>query len=434
MHPVASDGKPVGVMLRSSGKSRSNQRAPILFLDLEGGFGGSARSLFFMAEAMDRSAFPPVIVSRLDGPLAERCLASSIPHYILGMPDYRPCERNNWITAVGYGIKSLRRNLLRKRFKHIVDKHHIRILHCNHEGLALFTRWLSVQFGLPWICHVRTRMHASLWSRYLYLIINKYAARMIFISENELEHFARVCGSRFNSSKAVIINNLSGVESSTGEPLESLAKENTFRIICLGNYSPNRGTDLVPQVASALRARGGNPCRFHLFGRPAAGSILPWRRNSFINELRKKVSSPELGGSVVLEGHTTRPESALAAGHMLLQTRRKANPWGREIIEAMALGLPVIAVGSYQGFVQHGETGFLVPDFQPERIADYVVRLRDDNDLRHKMGAAAARRAAKLFGTGVCSFKMASVYREILDQGAGNSGQMYSSVHTMASP
>ncbi len=434
MRPDGNGCKDVGVMIRYSGESRSDQQAPILFLDLEGGFGGSARSLFFMAEAMDRATFSPVVVSRSDGPIAGRCSAAGIPHYILDMPDYRPSERKNWLAAVWYALKSSHRNRLRERFKDIIDKHHIRLLHCNHEGLALFTNWLSSRFGMPWICHVRTRMHASCWSRYLYRIISKNAVRIIFITENELEHFARVCGPCFDSSKAVVINNPSGIEKSSVDPLESLAKENAFRIVCLGNYSPNRGTDLVPEVAAAVRARGGRPCRFHLFGRPAAGSILPWKRNRFINELKKRVAAPELGGSVILEGHTANPERALAAGHMLLQVRRKANPWGREIIEAMTLGLPVVAVGTYQGVVQHGKTGFLVPEFQPDLIADCIVRLRDENALRHRMGEAAAKRAARFFGRGICSAQMAALYREILDQGSHNPSLGTSSIYTIADP
>lgn len=416
MHQFGLGGRSEGLMAPTPGESLRGQRTPILFLDLEGGFGGSSRSLFFMLESMDRATFSPVVVSRSYGPIAEQYIASGVPHYIIGIPDYRPSERNNWVTAVAYWNKSLRRNRLNARFKDIVDNHAIQILHCNHEGLAPFTNWLSSKLGLPWVCHVRTRMHASLWSRYLYRIINKDALRVIFITENELEHFARVCGPCFDSSKSVIINNPSGIDPSSIVPLESLANENAFRIICLGNYSPNRGTDLVPEVGGAVRARGGSPCRFHLFGRPAAGSILPWKRNRFINKLKKKVAAPKLGGSVVLEGHTASPERALAAGHMLLQVRRRANPWGREIIEAMTLGLPVVAVGTYQGVVQHGETGFLVPEFQPDLIADYIVRLRDDEDLRHQMGEAAAKRAARLFGQGTCSARMAAVYREVLNQ------------------
>lgn len=402
--------------MTSSVEYEGDQRAPILFLDLEGGFGGSSRSLFFLVESLDRAAFSPVVVSRSEGPINGRYVAAEIPHHIVDMPVYRPSERNNWFTASQYGIKWLFRNHYKYQFKILIDKYRVRLLHCNHEALAPFTKWLSSQFDLPWVCHIRTRMHPSVWSRKLYRLINDNARCMIFITENELEQFSWLCGPHFCSSKAVIVNNPSGIAPGSVVPLGTLIQENAFRVICLGNYSSNRGTDLVPEVAQAVLARGGRPCRFHLFGRPASGSILPWKRSHFMNALRRKSTAPELEGSVVLEGHTAKPERALAGGHMLLQTRRRANPWGREIIEAMTLGLPVVAVGTYQGFVRHGETGFLVPDFHPERIADYVLRLRDDSALRCRMGDAAARRAAKLFGRETCSDRMAAVYGEILDQ------------------
>jgi glycosyltransferase involved in cell wall biosynthesis len=45
--------------------------------------------------------------------------------------------------------------------------------------------------------------------------------------------------------------------------------------------------------------------------------------------------------------------------------------------------------------VRHGVDGFLVPERDPEALADYLQQLLDDRPLRVRLGAAARRRAAE---------------------------------------
>lgn len=60
-------------------------------------------------------------------------------------------------------------------------------------------------------------------------------------------------------------------------------------------------------------------------------------------------------------------------------------------LEAMAMGLPVVANpdGGTGAQVIHGTTGFLASADDPGRVADYLVTLLTDQDMRHRMGAAA---------------------------------------------
>lgn len=57
---------------------------------------------------------------------------------------------------------------------------------------------------------------------------------------------------------------------------------------------------------------------------------------------------------------------------------------GLTILEAMAAGLPVIAsqTGGVPDVVRHEENGLLVPEKNPRAIAEAIVRLRADKDLR----------------------------------------------------
>jgi glycosyltransferase involved in cell wall biosynthesis len=68
---------------------------------------------------------------------------------------------------------------------------------------------------------------------------------------------------------------------------------------------------------------------------------------------------------------------------------------GTAVLDAMALGKPVVAteVGGIPEIVIDGETGLLVPSRSPNALADAVVQLAADPDLRRRMGVSGRSRA-----------------------------------------
>lgn len=73
--------------------------------------------------------------------------------------------------------------------------------------------------------------------------------------------------------------------------------------------------------------------------------------------------------------------------------------FGLAALESMACGVPVVAsrVGGLPEVVVHGETGFLAPLGDTAAMAGFVQRLLDDEPLRQRLGAAAARRSTEQF-------------------------------------
>lgn len=73
-------------------------------------------------------------------------------------------------------------------------------------------------------------------------------------------------------------------------------------------------------------------------------------------------------------------------------------PYGRVVFEAMACGLPVVAArnGGYAASIEHGVNGFLTGD--DADAVECVLRLRQDEGLRARMGAAARSTAERIYG------------------------------------
>ncbi|MDD9925334.1 MAG: glycosyltransferase, partial [Rhodospirillaceae bacterium] len=95
-------------------------------------------------------------------------------------------------------------------------------------------------------------------------------------------------------------------------------------------------------------------------------------------------------------GHIDEPERLIAGVDALIKPTRENNPWGRDILEALAAGKPVFSVGQYDRFVTTGKTGILQPQWDAAALARGLSHLADNDDLLAEMGRAAAERTARL--------------------------------------
>jgi glycosyltransferase involved in cell wall biosynthesis len=88
---------------------------------------------------------------------------------------------------------------------------------------------------------------------------------------------------------------------------------------------------------------------------------------------------------------------------------------GRVLVEAMALGLPVVGarVGGIPDVVGDSECGRLVAPDDAPALAEALVDLGLDRALRAKLGAAAMPRA-EAFSTDVAGAAMGAIYDGLL--------------------
>ena len=94
-------------------------------------------------------------------------------------------------------------------------------------------------------------------------------------------------------------------------------------------------------------------------------------------------------------GHCKSPEKLISQCDLLVKLTRGADPWGRDILEALAGGLPVISIGNYDKFVETNVTGLLVDNFDADIIADWIGNVISDNLLLQKMSKTSRERIAE---------------------------------------
>jgi len=128
------------------------------------------------------------------------------------------------------------------------------------------------------------------------------------------------------------------------------------------------------------------------------GDSLPSDRDQFGPALRRQVQEAGLADRFVFTGMTDQVPAYLALMDIfVLPSYREGFP--RSILEAMAVGLPVVAtnIRGCREAVVEGGTGFIVPPRDGKALAIAIERLLSSPPLREQMGRQAQRLVAERY-------------------------------------
>lgn len=86
------------------------------------------------------------------------------------------------------------------------------------------------------------------------------------------------------------------------------------------------------------------------------------------------------------------------------------------MLEAMATGLPVVATlhGGIPEAVRQGEDGLLVPERDPDALAEAILTLLRDHALRARCGANAAASVRATYGMEASMGRLEAAYAEAI--------------------
>lgn len=114
------------------------------------------------------------------------------------------------------------------------------------------------------------------------------------------------------------------------------------------------------------------------------------------SSVRGFVAQERLQSSVIFHGYMKHSELLrLLAQCSLLVVTSHQEGMPTVVIEALALGKPVVAsaVGGLLEIISDGENGYLVRPGEAERLAEHILQILTDEDLRNKMSTAAKQTA-----------------------------------------
>ncbi len=90
---------------------------------------------------------------------------------------------------------------------------------------------------------------------------------------------------------------------------------------------------------------------------------------------------------------------------------------GIVLLEALASGKPAVAfdIGGVNEVIINGKNGLLVSNRNSEDLAEALLQLLDNSELRQKMGHAGRQFVEKNFTWDICTQKMLKIYQETLN-------------------
>ena len=243
----------------------NNRKLRVLCLDIEGGNGGSSRSLFNSLINLPRDEVDIVVWCRRSGVIQDYYRAFGIPVEITpGMPKITSLPRlsRNLLLLGLFIIRDWpRSNEFRNKL--LKEGRNFDLIHCNLEALYWLARWINKHVGVAVTMHKRTNLWPSIFASFQMRVISRYVSGVIFITENEEMNFTKLGG--HGVDRRVIYNIVSTVEE-LPLPLERIPNDDRFKVCTLANYSYLRGIDLLIDVALNLRVMGHTEILFVVAG------------------------------------------------------------------------------------------------------------------------------------------------------------------------
>lgn len=145
-------------------------------------------------------------------------------------------------------------------------------------------------------------------------------------------------------------------------------------------------------------------------------SLAPRDAGTYLSQLKQRLSA-EARAKVTFHGFVPRP--ALVDLYYEADVFAFAPIWdegfGIPPVEAMAAGVPVVATrsGAIPEMVKDNQTGFLVSKNDPRGLAEKLLRLLHDDDLRRTMGRAGRRWVHQNFTWGRVGEKMHECFADL---------------------
>lgn len=185
--------------------------------------------------------------------------------------------------------------------------------------------------------------------------------------------------SEFKDKYSVVydILNPNVIRELTLEPVKTLrTKEDELAFVTVGRLVPPKGYDVAIKAASVLKQNG---VKFHWYfvgEGPERTNIERWKKDFGVDE------------EVVLLGLQTNPYAYMAQADIYVQTS-KFEGFGLTIGEAKILGKPVVSTNFdvVHNQLTHEKNG-LIADMSGESVAENILRLIKDDDLRTSIVAA----------------------------------------------
>jgi glycosyltransferase involved in cell wall biosynthesis len=370
-----------------------DDRMNILYLSSFGSLNwGGQKSLYYLVTNLDKTVFRPCVVLPTDEDLAQKLREQNIDVVIQTLP---PIISFNLLSGFNALFSLLR----------LIKKYRIDLIHTDGPRNTFYAGLAARLKRIPLVWHVRASNRDS-FDR----ILTFFPAKIILVADSLRERFSGiVCDDRI----VTIYNGVNLAEflndGQSDQMKKSLGvKEGALLITVFARIETLKGQKYLIEGCGKILSG------LQMFNVLFVGEINDEEYQHECLELSESLNIQE---RIIFAGHRTEISAILNETDIaVLPSLFEAFP--RAVIEGMAAGKAVIAtdVGGVSEAVEDGITGFLVPPGDSAALAEKILLLSQNGEMRHKMGREGRIRAEKLFSIEENVRKTERLYHELLER------------------
>jgi glycosyltransferase involved in cell wall biosynthesis len=380
------------------------RRHRILFLNHVARVGGAERSLLDLVGHLDRNRFDLLAAAPGEGELPD--LLADLGVTCHPLPFKRLRKTFNPVRLAGELAGVLR---VAGELVSLIRREGVSLVHANSNTAQLYGGLAARRAGVPCVWHTRDLVNLGPMGRWL----GRHASCTIAISECVRRH-----ASRYVADPARLRTVTNGIALDVFTPRSRRAEVRAELGIpadvpllgMIGQLAPWKGHGIFIEAAARVAAEIP-ACRFVL-----VGEDLFQDRPGCRAALEAQAAAAGLGGRLLFLGFGQDVARLLEGLDILLHPPDR-EPLGRIILEAMAMGKPVVAVNACGPgeIIRDGVDGLLAARSDPAELAAAALRLLRDPALAARIGRTARQRIEQDFSIRRTAAGIEEVYDELLD-------------------
>ncbi|MYF98811.1 glycosyltransferase family 4 protein [Candidatus Poribacteria bacterium] len=392
----------------------------ILYLDSGSGIGGGQRSLLLLLKVLDKDRWTPYVGCLGESPFASEVRKTGAYVVPLSLPE----AHNKTDKVKRFSIQDLlndfRQLSVIGQLHKVVKQHDISLIHANSLSVALLGGAVAKWNRIPIIMHKRYATSYGILDK----ICEKLLHRVILVSEATRWDFAPekkqtliyngVDLDAFQATPAEVDNLRTELFSADDKSVHG--REGSKSPIVVGvvtRITPEKGIHFLVKAMAELKESDLNDSvdvKLLIVGGPYFQ-----KDHEYMASLKQETADLGVADSVIFTGFLSDTRVVTSLLDIVLVPSIIPEACPRTIIEAMAVGKPVIAtpLGGSKELVTP-ETGILVQPENAEEIASAITELATNQERLCEMGKAARQRAEQLFSCEKNTTLTEAVYKELL--------------------
>ena len=357
--------------------------------------GGGSASLYLLVKSINSSAFDKYVYASTCR--SEEMKNNFLKHChkvtVVELDEICSCQTFDTPNSEFEKIKK-RSDKLSKQFLDILLHEKIDILHLNNSVFSHVTEYVKNNSSIKIISHVRELVnHNGIGELQKFILqrITNFSDKIIAISDNEAEMFP-------DSDKLTIMANpfdFSGLNQIVPNfRKNNHVSEDTVLVAMMGRFNYHKGhLEFLKVLKTIIDKKAVNQnFKFMIIGASLHQAL--WKRIAkkmlgrfdYINAVSNFIKENKLQDKLILIPYTQNVLQIVRDVDIMVRPSLHGDPWGRDIIEAMALSKPLVATGNSSFYIKDGYTGFLVPLKNTEFFAQKISELMNDREKRIEFG------------------------------------------------